>query len=156
MVQKAPIAGCQFDNSQQVMLLLLALPHSWSSFITSQGGISTLTFTVLISNILQLSSINNSKIESSKTSAFFVKEKFFKPQHKFNRSQQQGSILGKPPIEQFSWPTSSTSSTSLPKNTIFYHYCDKPGHKSLECRKKKRNFSNSKSYLNFASSDDHV
>lgn len=155
VLQEAAIAGCQFDDTQQVMLLLSALPDSWSAFITTQGGISTLTFTELISNILQQNAINNSNTESSKTSAFYVKGKFFKPQHKFNRSQQQGSILGKPPIQQFRRPTSSTS---LPKNPIFCHYCGKPGHKSPECRKKKRNFSNSKSYLNSASasSDDQV
>lgn len=52
-LREAAIAGCNFTDSQQVNLLLAALPTSWSPFITTQGGILSLTFTTLISNILQ-------------------------------------------------------------------------------------------------------
>lgn len=38
-LQEAATIGCQFSNLQQVILLLLALPDSWDSFITSQGCI---------------------------------------------------------------------------------------------------------------------
>jgi hypothetical protein len=147
VLQEAAIAGCKFDNAQQVMLLLAALPDSWSAFVTTQGGIPTLTFTELISNILQQSAINSSKTESSKTSAFYVKGKFNKFQNKPNRFQKASSLLGKP-FNQSRRPTSS------PTNIISCHYCGKPSHKSPECRKKKRDLGTSRSHLNSASSDD--
>lgn len=51
-LQEAATAGCQFSDSQQATLLLAALSNSWDSFITSQGCITNLTFTKLLSNIL--------------------------------------------------------------------------------------------------------
>jgi len=53
ILQEASIASCTFSDSQQVNLLLGALPDSWSAFITTQGSINNLTFTNLLSNILQ-------------------------------------------------------------------------------------------------------
>lgn len=71
---------------QQVNLLLLSLPYFWNTFVTTQGGIANLTFTKLLSNILQ-HVINISKIESQKSNAFYVKGKFQKPT--YNNSQQR-------------------------------------------------------------------
>jgi len=65
-------------DSQQVNLLLGALSDSWSAFITTQGGISNLSFVDLISNILQQNSINLSKSNIVESSAFYVKGKFIK------------------------------------------------------------------------------
>lgn len=61
ILQEAAILRCTFTNPQQVNLLLGALPNSWSASITTQGGIANLTFTYLLSNILQQNSINLSK-----------------------------------------------------------------------------------------------
>lgn len=79
LVQEASISGCTLSETQQVHLLLGALLETWSAFVTTQGGLSDLTLINLISNILQQNSINLSKHEAPKTSAFYVKGKFIKP-----------------------------------------------------------------------------
>jgi len=45
-LQEAAILGYIFMDSQQLDLLLGALPDSWSVFITTQGGIPNLSFTI--------------------------------------------------------------------------------------------------------------
>jgi len=61
LMQEAAIAGCTFTDFQQANLLLGTLPDSWSAFITTQGGLTDLTFPNLLSNILQQHAINFSK-----------------------------------------------------------------------------------------------
>lgn len=61
-LQEVAISGCIFTEPQQVNLLLGALPDTWSAFITTQGGLSNLTFTDLLSNILQQNDINTSLV----------------------------------------------------------------------------------------------
>jgi len=65
-------------DAQQVNLLLAALLNTWSSFITTQGGIIDLTFTDLLLNILQQNEINHSmtsKSDKSSTQTFYVQKK---------------------------------------------------------------------------------
>jgi len=50
--QEVEVVGSTFTKDHQVNLLLRALPNSWSTFVTTQGGILDLTFTTLLSNIL--------------------------------------------------------------------------------------------------------
>lgn len=85
VLQDTATAGCEFNDAQQVMLLLSALPNSWSAFVTTQGGITTLTFSELISNILLQTAINSSKSESSENFAFYIKGKFINPRSNQNQ-----------------------------------------------------------------------
>ena len=78
LLQEAEIAGCAFTEDQQVNLLLGALPDSWSAFHNHARWHCQSTFSTLLSNILQQNSINHSKPEISKSSAFYVKGKFIK------------------------------------------------------------------------------
>jgi len=52
MLKEATTSGYIYDDSQQVNFLLRALPTSWSTFVTTQGGINNLTSTTLLSNVL--------------------------------------------------------------------------------------------------------
>lgn len=148
-LQEAAIAGCIFTDSHQVNLLLAALPPSWNSFITTQGGITDLTFTTLISNILQQNDLNDTitpKQDKNTTNAFYVKGKFTKsPLYKSNKRSQKPNFSK--PINK------SNSNCNLSENTIICHYCGIPGHKAPDCRKKKRDLghqtgSSSRTYTN--------
>ena len=75
------------------MFFFIALPNSWSAFVKIQGKISNLTFTELISNILQQNAIDSFKTESSKTFAFYVKGRFVKSQNKSNHFQKASSSI---------------------------------------------------------------
>lgn len=140
-LQEAAISGCTFSDAQQVNLLLSALPDSWGPFITTQGAITDLNFTTLLSNILQQNSINQSKIpEPTKTSAFYVKGKFTKPfNSKPGRFSRPPSY--RPPYNHNNNNLSSNKYFSKPSTShspIICHYCGIPGHKAPDCRKKKR------------------
>jgi hypothetical protein len=90
LLQEVEIASYTFTDDQQVNLLLGALHDSWSAFVTTQGGISNLTFTTLLSNILQQNSINLSNPDAANTSAFYVKGKFIKqPSNKIHMRGQK-------------------------------------------------------------------
>lgn len=83
-LQEATILGCIFSEPQQVNLFLGALPVTWSAIITTQGGISGLTFIDLFSNTLQQNDINNSTVSKSTSSsnhALYVKGKYIKPSY---------------------------------------------------------------------------
>lgn len=151
-LQEAAISGCIFIDAQQVNLLLGALPDSWSAFVTTQGGISDLSFHTLLSNILQQNSINTSKLPTSKTNAFYAKGKFIKSsQYKPYQSRYRKSNFSKPnPSHQFNMNSSSQ------QTTIICHYCGKPGHKAPDCRKKKRDLTNGKFQNNNYTSDESL
>jgi len=80
-LQEAATTGCQNSDSQQVTLLLATLPNSWDSFITSQGCVPDFTFTKLLSNIVQQYAMMDKK-DLNKSSAFYVKGKFYKNKNK--------------------------------------------------------------------------
>ena len=91
-LQEVAIANCFYTNVQQVNLLLGALLEIWSTFITTQVGLDDLTFTNLLSNILQQNNINNSMQSNSKaksTSSFYIKGKFIKPMIQLKSSKFQ-------------------------------------------------------------------
>lgn len=138
ILQEAAISGCTFTEAQQVNLLLGALPDSWGAFVTTQGGITDLTFTNLLSNILQQDSINMSRNEQPKSSAFYAKGKF----QKTRQFQSTQSKFRKPYLNNTS--SNKTQSTQI----IICHYCGKPGHKAPECRKKQRDLGTSKYHTN--------
>ena len=146
LLQEAEIAGCVFTEDQQVNLLLGALPDSWGAFVTTQGGINDLTFTALLSNILQQNSINQSKPESSKTSAFYVNGKFIKPQ--FNKNNQHGKKFNTTKFQSQSPTNQFNNQRNNNNKQIVCHYCGIPGHKAPDCRKKKRDMGQSRSYTN--------
>jgi hypothetical protein len=137
LLQEAEIVGCTFTDDQQVNLLLGALLDSWSAFVTTPGGMSNLTFTTLLSNILQQNSINLSKPDVANISAFYVKGKFIKqPSNKIHLLGQK--FKTSPSYSRPYFRPASTTTSNPKSNSIIYHHCGIPGHKAPECRKKKR------------------
>jgi len=149
LLREAEIAGCTFTKDQQVNLLLGALPDSWSAFINTQGGIANLTFSTLLSNILQQNAINLSKPKISKSSAFYIKGKFIKPpfNNKFpfgHRSKTQNANFRshhdkKRPSQKFLQYNIAPFNRDASSQPIVCHNCGIPGHKSPDCMKPKRN-----------------
>lgn len=136
LLQEAAISGCTFSDAQQVHLLLGSLPESWSAFVTTQGGLPDLTLITLLSNILQQNTINLSKHETPKTSAFYVKGKFTKPTNN-KRSSNRFQKSSKSKFNNATQQSSSHSNPSPNSSIIICHYCGIPGHKAPDCRKKK-------------------
>jgi hypothetical protein len=127
-LQEVAISGCSFTNAHQVNFLLGALPESWSAFVTTQGGLPDLTFTNLLSNILQQNSINTSK--QATPSAFYAKGKFTKP----TASKSSQSSFRPSHYNKLNFLPSNKRFPS--QRPIVCHYCGKLGHKARECQKK--------------------
>lgn len=133
LISEASLAGLTLSNDQQVILLLAALPPSWRAFVSTQGSVANLSLADLISNILQEYSLLHSNDDSTKSMAFYSKNKSF---NKF-RPQQLSSNNNKN-NHNSSFKNVNDSRSKL----VFCHYCGKPNHKSTECRKRLRDRSN--------------
>ena len=122
LVSEASLSGLKLSNDQQVILLLAALSPSWRAFISTQGSITNLTLADLISSILQEHSLMHSNDVSTKSVAFYTKNKNYarsRPQFHLSNNKSNNNA-------------SSFKNTTDFKSQIICHYCGKLNHKSPE------------------------
>lgn len=105
---------------------------------------------------VQQNSINLSKPEATKSSAFYVKGKFIKPFSSKSSSFGQVSRNTKPSFRSHSgkkWRGQKSTQlypASSGKVGVICHYCGIPGHKAPDCRKKQRDLARNRQQQNNA------
>ena len=123
-------SGLEIHDKLQKILLLGALPHSWSTFRTTQNSINCPTLIDLLANIRQEETMRSQRSSNSTTSSVAMVA------YKNKRFTQRGESL-KPWLKKDQNPKQG----GMRFNNTYCKICKRTNHATKDCRAK-TNFKN--------------